>query len=69
MIVDLSVGHFATKDVPKLVLIRTSDMRVRWLVLEFDTSNFGVSHDALLLIDRESFPLSYVVLSLLKQQD
>src|SRR6185437_11707813 len=69
MVVDAPVGHVATKDVPKLVLIRASDMRVRWLVLELDTVELGASHDALLLVDRQSFPRSCLVNPLLQQQD
>ena len=61
MVVDTSVGHVATKDVPKLVLVCSSDMRVRWLVLEFDAVELGASDDALLLINRQSFPLSYLI--------
>jgi len=69
MVVDASVGHVATKDVSKLVLIGARDMRVRWLVLEFDAVRLGASHDVLLLSDRQSFPISYLVLPLLQQQD
>ena len=65
----LSVGHVAAKDVPKLVLIGAGYMRVRRLVLEFDAVGLGASHDALLLLDRQSFPLGYLVLPLLQQQD
>ena len=68
MVVNAPVRHVPAKDVPKLVLIGASDMRVRWLVLEFDAVQLGASHDALLLIDRQGFPLSYPVLPLLKQE-
>src|SRR5580704_2242721 len=67
--VDASVRHVTTKNVSKLVLIGASDMRVRWLVLEFDARKLGASHNLLLLIDRQSFPFSYFVLPLLEQQD
>src|ERR1700685_2618108 len=69
MVVDISVGHVTTKDVSKLVLIRSNNMRVRWLVLELDAVEFCASHDALLLIDRQGFPRGDVVLPLLQQQD
>jgi hypothetical protein len=42
MVIDFSAGHVATRDLSKLVLIRTGDMRVRRLVLEFDTVGIGV---------------------------
>src|SRR5262245_62988624 len=53
MITDGSVGHVAAKDFPKLVLMRASYMRIRWLVLEFDAVELGATHDPLLLIDRQ----------------
>ena len=53
----------------ELVLIRASDMRVRWFVLEFDAVEFGTPHDVLLLSDCKSLPLDYSVLPLLKQED
>ncbi|HKW35296.1 MAG TPA: hypothetical protein VJN92_19950 [Candidatus Acidoferrum sp.] len=55
MIVDGSVGHVAAKDFPKLVLIRASYMRT--------------THGPLLLLDWQSFPLTDIVLPLLKQQN
>ena len=73
MVVGACVGHVAAKDVPKLVLISASDTRVRRLVSEFDAvelgASLGASHDALLLTDPQSFPVSCLVLPLLKQQD
>src|ERR1700722_8605758 len=69
MVVDTSIGHVAAKDVPVLILICASGMRGGCLVLEFGAVRFGASHDALLLVDRQSFPLSYFVLPLLQQQD
>src|SRR3984957_6791119 len=69
MVVDASVGHIAAKDVPKLVLIGASHMRVRRLVLKFDTVELGATHDELLLMGRQRFPFSCLVLPPLKQQD
>ena len=61
MVIDAPVGHVATKDVPKLVLISASYMRVRSLVLEFDAIELGASYDALLLIDRWGWRASFVI--------
>ena len=43
MVVDPSVRHVPTKDVPKPVLVGVSDMRVRRLILEFNTLELGAS--------------------------
>ena len=32
MVLDISVGHVAAKDVPKFILIRAGHMRVYWLI-------------------------------------
>src|SRR4029077_11032051 len=69
MVIDASVGHVAAEDMPKLVLIGARYMRVRRLVLKFDAVGLGESHDALLLIDGQSFPLRDLVRPLLPQQD
>jgi hypothetical protein len=66
MVVNASLRHVAAKDVPKPILIHASDMRVRRLIFEFDAVGLGASHDAFLLRDRQSFPLSNLVLPLLK---
>jgi hypothetical protein len=69
VVADISVRHVAAKDLPKLILIRTGDMRVRWFVLEFNAVALGASHDALLLSDRHRLPLRRLVLPLLQQQN
>ena len=68
MVVNPSVRHVASKNVPELILVGTVDVRGRRLVLEFDAVELGATHDTLLLIDRQDFPLSHLVLPFLKQQ-
>lgn len=68
MVVNPSVRHVASKNVPELILVGTGDVRGRRLVLEFDAVELGATHDTLLLIDRQDFPLSHLVLPFLKQQ-
>src|ERR1044072_9088680 len=69
MVRDGPVGHVAAKDVSKLRLVGATDMRVVWLVLEFDAVELSASHDAFLLRDWHSFPLRGLVLPLLQQKD
>jgi hypothetical protein len=69
VVLDVSIGHVAAKDVAEFILIRASDMRVRRLVLKLRAVPLGASHDSLLLLVWQSFPLSRLMLPLLQQKN
>ena len=66
MILDIAVGHVAAKDVAEVVLIGAGDVGVLRLVFQFRAVGLSASHDELLLVDRQSFPLADIVLPLLQ---
>jgi hypothetical protein len=64
-----SVRHVASKYLSELILVGTGHVRVRWLVLKFDTVPLLTSDNQLLACVIKRLPLRCVVRPLLQQED